>query len=101
MADKFLRGREALTLYRGADGAAGGHLYKGGIVDPKLVDADDADRLVREGFLEWVVRDGESFKLAEDTDTGSKGDPVTVGDAGIVPDGEVDNGTVNQPLHDA
>jgi hypothetical protein len=101
MSEKFLRAKEALVLYRGVGDSMGGHLYKGGVLDPALVDPDDADRLVRERFLEWVVRDGESFKLAEDTDTGKKGDPVTVGDAGIVPDGEVDNGTVNQPLHDA
>lgn len=90
----MLRGKAPLTVYRGA-GNPGGHLYRGSVLDPRLVDADDRDRLVAEGFLEWVVADGESFKLAETTDTGSKGDPVTVGDVAVLDPNEVDGGTVN------
>ena len=97
MAEKMLRGKAPLTVWRGANGGPGGSLYRGGVLDPKLVDADDRDRLVTEGFLDWVVRDGESWKLAEDTDTGDKGDPVTIGDAGLPPADEQDNGTVNTP----
>ncbi|MEV0214288.1 hypothetical protein [Micromonospora sp. NPDC050695] len=97
MAEKLLRGKAPLTLWKGANGAAGGHLYRGGLLDPETVDADDRKRLIDEGFLDVVVRKGESFVLAEDTDTGDKGDPVTVGDAGLVPKSETDNGTVNTP----
>lgn len=97
MAEKLLRGKAPLTLWQGANGAAGGHLYRGGLLDPETVDADDRKRLINEGFLDVVVRKGESFVLAEDTDTGDKGDPVTVGDAGLVPESETDNGTVNTP----
>jgi hypothetical protein len=91
MADKFLRGKEPLTFWRGANGAAGGYLYRGGLLEPERIDAKDAERLVAEGFLERVVRDGEQFRLAEDTDTGSKGDPVTVGDNGFPPESEKGN----------
>lgn len=102
MTEKFLRGKGPLTMWRGANGASGGYLYRGGLLDPGMVDKDDTARLVVEGFLEWVVRDGEQFRLAEDTDTGSKGDPVTLGDNGFPPANEVDNGTVNsQVLADA
>ncbi|MFD6565382.1 hypothetical protein [Micromonospora profundi] len=97
MAEKMLRGKEPLTLWKGANGGPGGHLYRGGLLDPEVVDADDRKRLIAEGFLDLVVRKGESFVLAEDTDTGDKGDPVTVGDSGLVPDSETDNGTVNTP----
>ncbi len=94
MAGKMLRGKAPLTMYRGAGGPGGG-LYRGSVVDPRLVDDADRERLVADGFLEWVVRDGETFKLAEDTATGDKGDPVTVGDAALHDPDEVDNGLVN------
>lgn len=95
MTDKFLRGKAPLTIWRGAMSGPGGHLYRGGLLEPNQVDPKNRDRLVAEGFLEWVVRDGEQFKLAEDTSTGEKGDPVTVGDSGVVPASETDPGTVN------
>lgn len=95
MAEKLLRGKAPLTVWRGIAGAAGGHLYRGGLIDANAIDPTDRDRLVAEGFLEPVVRDGESFVLAEDTATGDKGDAVTVGDNGIVPADEVDPGTTN------
>ncbi len=95
MTDKFLRGKQPLTFWRGANGQAGGYLYRGGILEASQVDAKDTDRLVAEGFLEWVVRDGEQFRLAEDTTTGSKGDAVTVGDNGFPPQSETDHGTTN------
>jgi hypothetical protein len=100
MADKFLRGKEPLTFWRGANGAAGGYLYRGGLLEPERIDAKDAERLVTEGFLEHVVRDGEQFRLAEDTPTGSKGDPVTVGDNGFPPESEKANdiGTTNSEV---
>ena len=94
MANKMLRGKAPLTMYRGA-GGPGGLLYRGSVIDPMRVDADDAKRLTAEGFVEWVVPDGESWKLAEDTADGEKGDPVTVGDVGIADPNEPDNGTVN------
>lgn len=96
MADKnrMLRGKAPLTVWRG-HGQPGGSLYRGTVIDPDVVDPDDRDRLVSEGYLEWVVRDGETFRRAEDTDSGDKGDPVTVGDAALVDPDEVDNGTVN------
>lgn len=97
MAEKYLRGREPLTSYRGVNGAGGGYVYRGSVVDPAMVDPDNAEHLVAEGFLEWVVRHGEDFKLAEDTDTGKKGDPVTVGDVSLATDAEQakDPGPVN------
>lgn len=88
----MLRGKAPLTMYRGA-GGPGGHVYRNAILDPRLVDTIDRERLVREQFLEWVVPDGESWKLAEDTDTDKAGDPVTVGDVGI--DDPQDPGLVN------
>ncbi len=96
MADdkKRLRGRSPLTMYRGNNGP-GGYIYRGSVVDPELVEDADRDRLVAEGHLEWVVPDGEGWKLAADTDTGKAGDPVTVGDPGSVDSPELDNGTVN------
>mgnify|MGYP001615768492 FL=1 len=96
MAEKLLRGKEALTSYRGANGAAGGYLYRGGLLDENAVDPKAVKRLVEEGFIERVVRDGETFRLAEDTPTGDKGDPVTVGDNGFPPETEVDHGTINE-----
>jgi hypothetical protein len=92
---KMLRGKAPLTMYRGAHTEPGGHIYKNSIIDPRLVDEIDRDRLVREGFLEWVVADGESWKLAEDTDGGDAGDPVTVGDVGLADPDERDPGLVN------
>ncbi len=94
MAEKMLRGRAPLTMWRGADGV-GGSLYRGSLVDPGRVDAEDRDRLIAEGFIEWVVPDGESWKRAEDNTAGEAADPVTVGDAAVVDPDEVDNGTVN------
>lgn len=100
MAEKMLRGKQPLTIWRGVNGGAGGHLYRGGLLDPDIVDPDDRKRLVDEGFLDVVVRKGESFVLAEDSDTGDKGDPVTVGDNGLVPESEQgDNGTTNTPAN--
>lgn len=95
MAKRMLRGKAPLTMYRGAADSPGGHLYRGSVIDPRLVDTADRERLVRELFLEWVVQDGESWKLAEDTDTGEAGDPVTVGDVGLVDPSERDPGNTN------
>lgn len=95
MAKKMLRGKAPLTMYRGAADSPGGHIYKNSVIDPRLIDTTDRERLVREQFLEWVVQDGENWKLAEDTDTGDAGDPVTVGDVGIVDPSDRDPGTVN------
>ncbi len=95
MADdnKLLRGKAPLTIWRGA-GGPGGNLYRGSVLDPKQVDPVDRDRLLAEGYVEWVVRDGETFRLAEDTRTGSAGDPVTVGDVAVVDPNE-DPGMLN------
>jgi hypothetical protein len=96
MPEKLLRGKQPLTMYRGASGTNGGYLYRGGVLEASQVDARDAERLVAENFLEWVVRKGEGFVLAEDTPTGSAGDPVVVGDTGTVPENETpDIGTIN------
>jgi hypothetical protein len=97
MADIYLRGKLPLTMYRGANGTAGGYLYRGSVIEEHRVDHDDAERLIGEGFLEKVVRAGEGFKLADDTDTGRKGDSVAVGDTSAVPDSELakDPGPVN------
>ncbi len=92
---KMLRGKAPLTMYRGAADSPGGHIYKNSIIDPRLIDATDRERLVREMFLEWVVADGESWKLAEDTADGEAGDPVTVGDVGLVDPSERDPGRTN------
>ncbi len=95
MADKkMLRGKAPLTMYRGA-GGVGGNVYRGTVVDPRLIDVTDRERLVREQFLEWVVPDGESWKLAEDTKDGEAGDSVTVGDVGLVEPSERDPGKTN------
>ena len=95
MAEKFLRGKAPLTVWRGANGSSGGQIYRGGIIDPRQVDVDDRKRLIGEGSLELVVRDGESFTLAEDTDTDDAGTPVTIGDADVPDPDEPDPGTVN------
>lgn len=95
MAKRMLRGKAPLTMYRGAADSPGGHIYRGSVIDPRLIDTTDRERLVRETFLEWVVQDGENWKLAEDTDTGEAGDPVTVGDVGLVDPGERDPGNTN------
>jgi hypothetical protein len=95
MAKRMLRGKAPLTMYRGTADSAGGHIYRGSIIDPRLVDTADQERLVRELFLEWVVQDGESWRLAEDTDAGETGDPVTVGDVGLVDPADRDPGTTN------
>jgi len=95
MAEKLLRGKAPLTVWRGANDGPGGQLYRGGLIDARLVDADDRKRLIAEGFLELVVRDGEDFKLAEDTNTGQAGDPVTIGDASVADPDEPDPGKVN------
>lgn len=77
MADtKMLRGKAALTIVRGNPGR---HVYRNEIVDPRQLWDEDRERLTTEGFLEWVVPDGDGWKLAEDTDSGAKGDSVTVG----------------------
>lgn len=93
---KMLRGKAPLTMWRGA-GVPGGHLYRGSILDPRLVDEIDRDRLLDEGFIEWVVADGENWKRAEDTGDGKAGDSVTVGDVAVKDPNEPDNGTVNTP----
>lgn len=72
----MLRGREALTIVRGTPGR---HVYRNEIVDPRSVYEDDQERLVREGFLEWVVRNGDDYTLLEDGPSGEAGDSVTVG----------------------
>lgn len=94
MAERMLRGKAPLTMWRGA-GGPGGLLYRGGVLDPLRVDEVDRARLVSEGFLEWVVPNEENWKLAEDTATGKAGDPVTVGDVSTTDPSEVDPGTVN------
>lgn len=96
MAKKMLRGKAPLTMYRGAHGEPGGHLYKNSVIDPRLVDDIDRERLLREGFVELVVQAGEMWKLAEDTDTGEAGDPVTVGDVGLADPSERDPGNTNR-----
>jgi hypothetical protein len=96
MADKMLRGRAPLTFVRGTSGV-GQHVYFSGLVDPGAVDPGDLDRLVAENYLEWVVRDGGNWKLAEDAVSGDKGDPVTVGSTAIADPGapETDPGLTN------
>lgn len=82
MATRMLRGRAPLTFVRGISGV-GQHVYFSSLTDPAGVDPDDMARLVAEGYLEWVVPDGAGWKLAEDTDSGGKGDAVTVGSTAI------------------
>jgi hypothetical protein len=96
MASRMLRGRAPLTFVRGAAGV-GQHVYFSQLVDPAAVDKDEQARLVDEHFLEWVVPDGDGWKLAEDTVSGGKGDAVTVGSTAIAdPDGpETDPGDTN------
>lgn len=93
-AQRTLRGRAPLTTFRGG-GGPGGLIYRGSVIDPRLIDPTDRERLVVEQFLEWVVPDGESWKLAEDTSDGAKGDPVTVGDVGLGNPNDVDPGNTN------
>lgn len=95
MAKRMLRGKAPLTMYRGTADSPGGHIYKNSVIDPRLIDTVDRERLVRELFLEWVVPDGENWKLAEDTADGEAGDPVTVGDVGIADPDERDPGQTN------
>jgi hypothetical protein len=76
VADKMLRGKAALTVVRGNPGR---HVYRNEIVDPRQVWPEDLSRLVDEGFLEYVVADGEGWKLADDSDDADKGASVTVG----------------------
>lgn len=101
MAEKFLRSKAPLTVYRGANDGPGGQVYRNSTVDYRLVDPDDRKRLINEGFFEVVVRSGEGFVLAEDTDDGNKGDPVTVADASIADPDEPDPGKVNTPAETA
>lgn len=75
-AEKMLRGRAALTVVRGTPGR---HVYRNEVVDPRLVYPEDTDRLVAEGFLEWVVKKGEDYTLVQDGPSGDAGDSVTVG----------------------
>lgn len=82
MAEKrMLRGKAPLTTVRGGNGSFLPSVYRNAVVDPATVDPADRVRLVEGGFLEWVVRDGDAWKLAEDSGTGSAGDPVSVGGA--------------------
>lgn len=76
MADKLLRGKAALTVVRGNPGR---HVYRNEIIDPRVMWPEEVDRLTVEGFLEWVIRDGENYVLAQDTDDAEKGTSVTVG----------------------
>jgi hypothetical protein len=94
--NRMLRGAAPLTIVRGA-GTPSSHVYRGQLVDPNVVDAADRERLVGEGYLEWVVADGESWKLAESTATGEAGDPVSVGTPGSLGAESTDPGTVNGP----
>lgn len=73
---RMLRGKAALTIIRGNPGR---HVYRNEIVDPRQIWPEDLERLVPEGFLEYVVPDGEGWKLAEDSDDAKAGDSVTVG----------------------
>ncbi len=93
---KMLRGAAPLTTVRGVSGSYLPPVYRSQLIDPNTVDADDRERLVGQGYLEWVVSDGETWKLAEDTEVGSAGDPVTVGLAPpLSPPTRPDPGTVN------
>src|SRR4051812_20324649 len=78
MGDRMLRGKAPLSMWRSASNAPGGLVYRGQPLDPNLVDTQDRERLVRDGFLEWVVRDGEGWKLAADQE--SAGTAANVGD---------------------
>jgi hypothetical protein len=94
MADenyKMLRGAAALTVVRGTPGR---HVYRNEVVDPRSVYEDDMQRLVAEGFLEWVVKNGDSYTLAEDGKSGEAGDSVTVGttSADVSPDAQHSEG---------
>lgn len=79
MADnKMLRGKAALTIVRGNPGR---HVYRNEIIDPRVMWDEDVERHTAEGFLEWVVKDGEDghYVLAQDSDDAKAGDSVTVG----------------------
>ena len=76
MAEKMLRGKAALTIIRGNPGR---HVYRNEIVDPRQLWDEDRQRLTVEGFLEWVVPDGEGWKLADDSADAKAGDSATVG----------------------
>jgi hypothetical protein len=93
MADKYkmLRGAAALTVVRGTPGR---HVYRNEVVDPRSVYPQDQERLVAEGFLEWVVKDGDNYTLAEDGASSEKGDSVTVGttSADVSPDAQRNEG---------
>jgi len=80
MAEKMLRGKAPLTMWRSASSAPSGLCYRGQPLDPHLVDAGDRERLVREDFLEWVERDGDGWKVADAADEDEVGTPVGVGD---------------------
>lgn len=73
---QHLRGKAALTVIRGNPGR---HVYRNEIVDARQVWPEDLERLTSEGFLEWVVKDGENYVLAADSDDAKAGDSVTVG----------------------
>ena len=73
---KMLRGVAALTVVRGTPGR---HVYRNEVIDPRSVYEDEQERLVAEGFLEWVVKNGDDYTLAEDGPSGDAGDSVTVG----------------------
>ncbi len=91
---KMLRGKAPLTSLAASGLTPGRLLYRGGLADPATVSQAEQERLVREGFLEWVEADGEGWKL-----TDADGDEaVLVGDPHRPGDGDpADPGVVNVP----
>jgi hypothetical protein len=91
---KMLRGRAPLTLVAGNPGV---HVYRGSVIEPSRVNRDDVERLVSEGYLEWVTPDGEGWKRAEESPDGDAGESVSVGVVALdsPADPDDDPGTVN------
>lgn len=63
--NRKLQGVAPLTTVKGVSGSFLPPVYRGTYVDPATVDPDDRERLVDEGFLQWVVADGEGWKPAD------------------------------------